>query len=261
MGSCSGTQAFDVGNTGSITGDGTYTLSPTAELAAGTYYLDAFYEGDANNSTSSVSCGSQTLVVGQASTTTTLSANPASPEVGDSTVLTATVTGAPSPFGPTGTVTFKNGSTVLGTGSVNGSGVATYTTSPGQLPLGDNTLTAVYGGDSNNLGSTSSGLAVDVSQDSVCLILESSENPSGLAQKVTFTAYLYGSYDATGKVTFYDGPNVIGTGKVVDGVATFSTKDLQLGTHEITAYYPGDTDNLAAWDVCPVYQVVQLSNP
>ena len=43
--------------------------------------------------------------------------------------LTATVTGPSGASVPTGTVTFSNGTNPLGTGTLNASGVATYTTS------------------------------------------------------------------------------------------------------------------------------------
>jgi hypothetical protein len=44
---------------------------------------------------------------------------------------------------PTGTVTFYNGTTELGTGTLNASGVATYSTST--LTVGKHTMKAVYG--------------------------------------------------------------------------------------------------------------------
>jgi hypothetical protein len=52
-------------------------------------------------------------------------------------------------------VTFEDGSTVLGTGTLT-NGVATYTTS--SLAVGSHTITAVYSGDSNYSGSTSTPL-------------------------------------------------------------------------------------------------------
>ncbi|MFY9701882.1 MAG: Ig-like domain-containing protein, partial [Terriglobales bacterium] len=42
---------------------------------------------------------------------------------------------------PTGTVTFYDGATALGTGTLNGSGIATYTTS--SLAVGQHSMTAV----------------------------------------------------------------------------------------------------------------------
>jgi hypothetical protein len=61
---------------------------------------------------------------------------------------------------PTGTVTFYNGTTALGTGTVNGSGQATFSTTT--LAAGTDTLTAVYTGDAIYTGSTSAGVTETV---------------------------------------------------------------------------------------------------
>jgi len=67
--------------------------------------------------------------------------------------LTATVTGSEDEPTPTGSVTFLNGTTTLGTGTLNGSGVTTYLSMT--LPVGTYVLTARYNGDSIYAGSTS----------------------------------------------------------------------------------------------------------
>jgi Pro-kumamolisin, activation domain/Bacterial Ig-like domain (group 3)/Putative Ig domain len=85
--------------------------------------------------------------------TTVLSSSAASVGPGVSITLTATVSGSGGV--PTGTVSFYNGTGLLGTGSLT-NGVATLTTS--FSAVGTVTLTAVYGGDSNFLGSTSQPL-------------------------------------------------------------------------------------------------------
>jgi hypothetical protein len=68
---------------------------------------------------------------------------------GSIVTFTATVT----PSQATGTVTFKDGSTQIGTGTLSG-GVATLNIS--WLTVATHSITAVYGGDSNYNGSTSS---------------------------------------------------------------------------------------------------------
>jgi hypothetical protein len=93
-------------------------------------------------------------VVATFSTTTALTAQPATTMAGQSVTLTATVSGQPSSTGtPTGTVTFFDGATSIGTGTLNASGVATLTTN--SLSVGTHSLTATYGGDLNFAGSTS----------------------------------------------------------------------------------------------------------
>jgi hypothetical protein len=93
----------------------------------------------------------------------TSSLNPSN--FGQSVTFTATVTGV----SPTGTVTFKDGVTVLGTGTLNGSGQATFTTS--SLSVGSHSITAVYSGDVNNAAATSAVLTqvVNIPADSIRL--------------------------------------------------------------------------------------------
>jgi len=84
------------------------------------------------------------------STTLTSSLNPSTH--GQPITFTATVTTSGS-IAPTGTVNFKWGPDGIGTGTLNTSGVATFTTSI--LKPGPYKITAVYKGDASNLASTS----------------------------------------------------------------------------------------------------------
>ncbi len=77
-------------------------------------------------------------------TTTTLTSTPATSQSGQSVTFTAKVVANELPTAtPTGTVTFYDGSTSLGTGTLS-SGVATFTTST--LTVGTHSIQAVYGG-------------------------------------------------------------------------------------------------------------------
>ncbi|MFD1275556.1 Ig-like domain-containing protein [Streptomyces kaempferi] len=79
-----------------------------------------------------------------AATTTVLTSAPDPSVFGQGKVLTATVTVvAPGTGVPSGTVSFFDGATLLGTGTLAG-GVATFTTAT--LNAGSHPLTAVYGG-------------------------------------------------------------------------------------------------------------------
>jgi Pro-kumamolisin, activation domain/Bacterial Ig-like domain (group 3) len=185
------------------------------------------------------------------STTVTSSQDPA--VQGATVTLTATVTttGADQ---PTGTVTFNNGTTALGTGTlstVSGSQVATFATST--LPLGANSITAVYGGDANNTGGASPILTQYITGATTShTTLVSSQNPAPLLGSVTFTATVTttGAHAPTGIVTFNDGGTAIGTGTIstVSGsqVATFSTSSLAVGANSITAVYDGDANNASS---------------
>lgn len=93
-------------------------------------------------------------------TTTKLTASPTTATTGTAINFTATVTETGGTRVPTGTVTFKDGGTTLGTMTLNGTGVAVYSSST--LAVGAHSVTAAYGGDAANTASTSSATSVTV---------------------------------------------------------------------------------------------------
>ena len=93
-------------------------------------------------------------------TTTALSAAPSSATAGTAVNLTATVAEVGGTSVPTGTVTFKDGATALGSMTLNGTGIAVLTTST--LSVGAHSITAAYGGDAANGSSTSTAASVTV---------------------------------------------------------------------------------------------------
>jgi VCBS repeat-containing protein len=218
-----------------IASNGAYTYTPAAGFVGADSF--SFTAKTADDSTS----GIVNVSVKQQSTTTLKSST--NPTVSGQTItLTATVTGSPTK--PTGTVTFKDGSTVLGTATLNSSGVATLSVS---LMAGSHPLTAVYGGDTTFAGSTSTALTQTVNQAKTQVAITSSANPSVYGQTVTFTATVTvsspGSGTPTGTMTFYDGGAAIGTGTVGSGgVATFTISTLSVNSHAITAKYNGDVN-------------------
>ncbi len=233
--------------TGTLSG-GIATYS-TSTLAVKSHSITAAYGGDANDNAST--SAALTQVVNQANTTVTLtsSANPSA--VGASVTFTATVT----PATATGTVTFTDGSTTLGTGKLS-SGTATYSTS--KLALGSHSITAAYGGDTNDSASVSPTLTQTVIQSNTTVTLTSSLNPSGYGSLVTFKATVTPSA-ATGTITFADGNTTLGTGTLSGGIATYTTSALALGTHSITASYGGD-GNYGPGVSSPLTQTVTQAN-
>jgi hypothetical protein len=241
-----GTVTFNHGSTSLGTGQlsgGVATLT-TAKLTAGSHSLTANYAGGAgvNGSTSPAIV----QVVGKAATTTTLTSSPNPSDFHQNVTLTATV----SPSTATGIVTFYHGTTSLGTGPLKG-GVATLALAT--LSLGAHSLTAIYGGDANDTGSTSPPL-IQVVQNATTTVLTSSPNPSVSGQKVILTATVTPS-TATGTVTFYHGSTVFGTGTLIGGIATYKTTTLSVGTHALTASYGGDANDAASTSAA-IYQVV-----
>jgi hypothetical protein len=230
--------------TGTLSG-GMATLT-TSALTIGNHTITAVYAGDTNFATSTGSLNTNPQIVNQAGTTTAVTSSVNPSVFGQSVTFTATVAAvAPASGTPTGTVTFKDGSTTLGTGALSG-GAATFGVS--SLAIGNHTITAVYGGDTNfatSTGSLNTNPQV-VNQAGSTTTLTSSANPSVFGQSVTFTATVAatapGSGTPTGTVTFNDGASTIGTGTLSGGVATLTTSSLALGSHTITAVYTGDTD-------------------
>ena len=95
---------------------------------------------------------SHTLVITKAATTTTLAVTPASPAVNQPVTLTATVHWTGTGVAPTGTVSFYDGSTLLGTAPLQTDGTAAITTTFGGGP---HAITATYSGDSRYAASSS----------------------------------------------------------------------------------------------------------
>src|SRR5436190_23477633 len=77
----------------------------------------------------------------------TVQASPATATYGDNVTLIATVTGS-NVKSPTGTVTFTDGASNLGTAALTGSGPITATINTTLLSAGSHSIGAVFNGDS-----------------------------------------------------------------------------------------------------------------
>jgi alpha-tubulin suppressor-like RCC1 family protein len=239
---------------------GTATLSPggvatlsTSALSFGAHTITATYSGNANILTAT---GTRSHSVGKAVTTTVLTVSPASPSTfGQSVTLTATVNSAGGV--PGGTVSFTDSvNGALGTATLNGSGVATLSTSA--LSSGGHTFTATYSGAALFLGSPSTGIAHTINKRATTTVLAASPAAaSTFGQSVTLTATVTSAAGIpSGSVTFKDGSAVLGTGALgAGGVATFSTAALTGGTHSITASYAGAGNFLASASAGLAYTV------
>lgn len=186
-----GTMNFYSGATligsGSVNASGVAILE-TSNLAAGTDSITAVYSGNVIFAASTSTALIETVTKAALTTTTTsLSASPTQTTSGQQVVLSATV--SPAPTGsPNGTVNFYNGTTLLATISANTSGVASFTTS--SLPVGINSITAVYSGNAGFAGSTSTNVSVTV-LSSATFALSAPQTPftlpSGGSVNVTVT--------------------------------------------------------------------------
>jgi streptogramin lyase len=158
-----GTVTFNSGGktlgTGTLS-NGVATYATTA-LPVGTDSITATYTatGSFGNSSSNTVQVTVAPLATLTATTTTLTSSNANAAAGASVTFTATVT--PATPVATGTVTFSDGTTTLGTGTLNSMGIATYTTT--SLAAGTHSIIAAYGGDTTHSGSTSSALTEMIS--------------------------------------------------------------------------------------------------
>ncbi len=172
---------------------------------------------------------------------------PSNPSTSVSTQLisySATVSGwGPT---PTGTVTFSVGDTTLCSGALN-SGSASC--SSGGAPVGEDTVTVSYGGDSN-YSSNSTSSSIDVTQASTSTSVTPSVNPAPLFTDVTYSATVSvdspGSGTPSGTVDFTSNGTTIGTCSAIplsSGVAQCTTEYSDGGpVGPIVATYSGGTD-------------------
>jgi hypothetical protein len=133
---------------------GTATFT-TSALAAGNHTMRAAYNGDANLLTSTSAALTQSVAY-TTTTTVTSSRNPSL--LGQSVTFTVAVTAASGV--PRGTVVVYDGTTALGSVSLNSSGRANFSTTT--LSRGSHSITAAYAGNTTNQASTSAVLIQQV---------------------------------------------------------------------------------------------------
>jgi hypothetical protein len=244
---------------GAITGKVTFTSGPTtlgsvvvdangnasltlSTLPVGNDAIVAAYTGNTNYASSTST--SLLEVVNQTGTTTVLTSNNQSPLEGKSTTFTATVT--TSTGTATGAVNFLDSGKNIGTGTLNAQGVATLTLST--LPVGNDSIVAVYAGDSNYTTSTSAPLVEIVALATPQLTLAGPASPVNAGTSITLTGTITSpGVTPTGTLTLLDGSTAIATqNAAASGSFTFSTAALAVGTHTLSVAYVGDANNAAA---------------
>jgi hypothetical protein len=215
-----------------------------ATLTAGTHSISAQYSGDSNY-TSATAALSQ--VVNQATpgqgdvapVTIASSNNPSS--YGQSVTLSVTATGPGAT--PSGTVTVMDGSTTVGTITLDAAGKGALITSA--LTAGNHNLTFTYGGDANFPGGSESLTQRVMPAAATTLQLASSRNPSVAGDAIQLTATVAPNV-ATGTVTFTISQN----GSAVEshfGCTRQRGRD-PLDHGPCSRYLPGCRQRIAAMD-------------
>jgi uncharacterized protein (TIGR03437 family) len=226
-------------------GGGKATFS-TSTLSLGSHSITANYAGDNNYNGSTSATLSQTVSKPPTTTILTSSLNPST--FGQTVTFAATV----SPSAATGTITFFDGGSTLGAGTLSG-GKATFSTS--SLSVDTHSIEATYNGDANYAASGSAILVQSVGKAPTTTTVSSSPNPAVAWQPVTFTATVSPS-SATGSVGFIyafppngsaGGVACYAVNKLSNGQVSCSTSSLASavggqGTLWITATYSGDSN-------------------
>ncbi|WP_139983071.1 Ig-like domain repeat protein [Nocardioides litoris] len=163
---------------------------------------------------------------------------PASAATGQTTTVTVAVTGPGAT--PTGEVTLRDGSDVVGTAAL-ADGATTFTVGP-YAAAGERTLTASYAGDTAFAAASGTG-ALTVTAAPVAstttVVADPGSIETGRTSTVRVTVAAAGS-TPTGEVTLRDGDQVVGSSSLSGGVATFQVGPYAtVGTRTLTATYAG----------------------
>lgn len=209
----------------------------TADLRIGTHAIRAVYSGDANYSSSETS--ELSYEVNRIPSFTELSSSENPSRIGKSVDLIASVTSSDLQEPLTGTVDFINGSNHLIGSATVVDGIATLSVS--SFSVGLNSIEAKYNGDDLYAGSHSFfQQAVDLKRSSAQLTSSKSETLHGDSVVLTAKIDSPDGGTPTGDVVFQDGEEQIAQVSLSSGKATFTTSELGIGNHSLTATYEGD---------------------
>lgn len=227
-----------------LNGSGVAKLN-TAGLSVGNHTVSAAYAGNSSFTASGGTLGFG-HTVNKASTTTSVTSSAASAAFGSNVTFTATVAAAaPGSGTPTGQVIFSIDGVDQAASTLNGSGVATLSTSA--LSVANHVIAARYVTTTNynaSSGTLSGGQSITKAATTTAVTQSAATTTFG--QSVTFTATLSSAAGTpTGSVIFsIDGAPQAPTA-LVGGVAQLATTSLAVGNHTISASYAG-TASLAA---------------
>ncbi|MFD5029478.1 Ig-like domain repeat protein [Streptomyces sp. NPDC058405] len=228
--------AFTLGSTAlgsAVAGsDGTVSFQAVvpADQPYGSVALSAVGAGSGYTSTAGIDV--------LATTATALTLTPAAPQISQSVTLKAAVTGGGTDGG---TVTFRNGSTVLGT-AVAAGGTASLKI-PAGFKAGTHTFTAAFGGTASADTSASDPvqLVLTKGQSSIAMALLAKSTTYGHAVSGVFS--VAGAKNGTVTVTYGTGSLTAKVGAT--GAGEFKLPaSLSVGTHTVSVRYEG-TDFVA----------------
>jgi hypothetical protein len=176
---------------------------------------------------------------GSDATTTTLTADNTTVVSGQPVTLTATVTAASGTAA--GTVTFFDGTQILGLVALDPNGQARLLVT---FHAGVHSLQATFAGIEPFTASTAATLTETVNQDATTTLLVAQRIGPLVELSATVIPVAPGGGTPTGTLTFRDGTTVLGTISVSSGGFLFV--HLPAGKHTLTVTYSGDGDFLGS---------------
>ncbi|MGE6955148.1 Ig-like domain repeat protein, partial [Staphylococcus capitis] len=214
----------------------TLVLDPTM-VGKKISYKSTAVRGDETITSTSNELGPVSLVA----SATTLTVAPVTGAYGTARTALATVTRAGGTA--TGTVTFKVGSTET---TVPLTGGAATLALPTNLPVGTQSVTASYQGDSSTAASTSAAASVTVTKaaSKVTAKAKAAGKTKKVAKKVTLTITVKtaAGVSPAGKVTVtLKGSKKVTANVNAKGKATVTFKKVKRGKHKATVSYAGNT--------------------
>lgn len=213
--------------------EGTASLTVSSLPRRSADNITASYPGDRTFAPSISATLLQVVDSSPTATTLTSSLNPS--DYGQAVTFTAAITAPYSAMIPNGeTVTFYNGSALIGTSTTTG-GVASFTTSV--LAAKTHTIRATYSGD-RSFKKSDGTLTQVVNRYATTTTLVSSLNPSSYGEPVTWTVRVTstGPNLPTGHVKIVG----LGDATLKGGVATLTRTWLDAATYATYAEYEGD---------------------
>ena len=239
---------------------GVATLSVTT-LAVGTHSITVVYNGDSDCTGSTAVLS---LVVNTKPTTVVVTADVNPSPFGKTVTFTATV----APAAATGSVTFLDGTTALGSAALN---AGSAKLSVPALSIGTHSITAAYGGDATYASSTSSVLTETIGGATSTIVLSVNPPSATWGGAITLTASV-SPLTATGTVTFFSvvwtenssSAAPLGTVPLAGGTAALSLSGISVGTYNLWVTYSGDdftagsTSPVVTLTVTPAFSAVSI---
>jgi hypothetical protein len=217
-----------------------------ATLLPGAYSVTASYAGD---NSFNPSTASTTFTINKATPSVTYSTSSTELTSGGTATLNFAIAIPGLASAATGTVTFSDGATPLGTGTLS-NGRVTFTTTA-IVAAGAHSIHAVYNGDSlyntatpNNVTITVGGtVTTTTALTAATTTVTAPLTPPTAGSSITLTAIPTPAPSATTSVSFYDNGVFLGSANatVATGKATLAVTTLTAGMHNLTANYSGNT--------------------